>query len=125
MTGALHRRVRARLRQIDQMTHDHEILGRVQAAAAKAILFLPHAIRSMARPTPIISRSQVEAVETRGQVIEDYPEDVRGHSCLMMGAPEGRPVHVVSSPKADYLAVITVYLPDAAQWSQDFRERRR
>ena len=98
---------------------------RVRAAAGKRILFLPHAIRAMARSTPMISRSEVEAVVVRGDVIEDYLEDVRGHSCLMMAAPEGRAVHVVCSPKADYLVVITVYLPDPAHWSSDSRERQR
>lgn len=29
------------------------------------------------------------------EVIEDYPEDVRGHSCLMLGWVESRPVHAV------------------------------
>jgi hypothetical protein len=106
------------------MSHDEGILERLRAAAAKRILFLPHAIRAMARPTPIISRSEVEAVVVGGDVIEDYPEDVRGHSCLMMGAPEGRALHVVCSPKADYLAVITVYLPDPAHWSSNARERK-
>ena len=43
----------------------------------------------------------------------------------MLAVPEGRAVHVVCSPKADYLAVITAYLPEPAQWSPDFRERRR
>jgi hypothetical protein len=79
----------------------------------------------MAHPPQIISRSEVDAVVNRGEVIEDYPEDVRGHSCLMLAAPEGRAVHVVCSPKADYLAVITAYLPEPADWSPDFRERRR
>lgn len=106
------------------MSHDEGILERVRAAAAKRILFLPHAIRAMARPTSIISRAEVDAVVGRGEVIEDYPEDVRGHSCLMMGAPEGRALHVVCSPKADYLAVITAYLPDPAQWSSNARERK-
>ncbi len=105
------------------MNDDTEIVQRVRAAAARRILFLPHAVKAMARPTPIISRSEVEAVVVRGDVIEDYPGDVRGLSCLMLAVPEGRPVHVVCSPKADYLAVITVYLPDPTQWSADFRWR--
>lgn len=59
-----------------------------------------------------------------GDVIEDYPEDVRGHSCLMLGqCSDGRTVHVVCSPKDDYLAIITAYVPDPAQWSPDFRQR--
>lgn len=107
-----------------EMTSNDGILQRVRKAAAKRLLFLPHAIRAMARPTPIISRSEVAGVVLQGDVIEDYPEDVRGHSCLMMAAPEGRAVHVVCSPKADYLAVITAYLPDPAHWSSDSRKRK-
>ena len=54
----------------------------------------------------------------------DYPADPRGHSCLLLGlGQEGRPAHVVCSPKVDYLAVITAYLPDPAQWSSDFRDQ--
>ncbi len=100
------------------------ILHYLKAAAAKRVLFLPHAIKAMARPTPVISRSEVEATITSGDVIEDYPEDVRGHSCLMLASPEGRAVHVVCSPKADYLAIITAYLPDEEAWSSDFRQRK-
>jgi len=107
------------------VSHDAGILERVRAAAAKQILYLPHAIKAMARPTPIVARSEVEAVVVQGEVIEDYAEDVRGHSCLMLATPEGRAVHMVCSPKADYLAIITAYLPEPAHWSADFRERTR
>ena len=59
-----------------------------------------------------------------GEVIEDYPEDARGHSCLILGfGNEGRPIHVVCSAKEDYLAVITGYLPDEEEWSGDFKVR--
>ena len=78
----------------------------------------------MARPMPMISRPEVEAVVSHGEIVEDYPEDVRGHSCLMLASAEGRAVHVVCSPKHEYLAVITTYLPDPAHWSTDFRKRR-
>ncbi|WP_422880214.1 DUF4258 domain-containing protein [Methylomarinovum caldicuralii] len=57
-------------------------------------------------------------------MIEDYPEDARGHSCLMLGrGVDGRPIHVVCAPKDEYLAVITAYIPDGKQWSKDFRVR--
>lgn len=62
---------------------------------------------------------------TMGEVVEDYPKDVRGHSCLLLGfGYESRPVHVVCSPKDDYLAIITAYLPEQAEWSPDFKRRR-
>ena len=100
------------------------ILENVQDAAQKRLLFLPHAIRQMSRPLRMISSTEVEAVVTRGEVIEDYPNDPRGHSCLMLGfGEEGRAVHVVCSPKDEYLAIITAYLPDPDQWSEDFRQR--
>ena len=60
----------------------------------------------------------------RGEVIEDYPEDVRGHSCLILGFGDDlRPIHIVCSPKDEYLALITAYLPDEDEWSDDFRVR--
>ena len=58
------------------------------------------------------------------EVIEDYPEDARCHSCLILGFGRGeRAIHVVCAPKDEYLAIITVYLPDPHQWTPDFRER--
>ena len=60
-----------------------------------------------------------------GEVVEDYPEDVRGHSCLLLGfGSRGRPIHTVCSPKEDYLAVITVHVPDPKRWGLDWKTRR-
>jgi hypothetical protein len=102
-----------------------DILSRVREAAVKRLLFLPHAISQMNAPERMISTQEIRAVVLAGVVIEDYPEDARGHSCLMLGRGEGdRPVHVVCAPKPEYLAVITTYLPDPEQWEQDWRTRR-
>lgn len=100
-----------------------DILDAVREAARKKLLFLPHAIKQMARPANMISASEVERVVTEGEIIQDYPEDVRGRSCLMLGSGERRPIHVVCSPKDEYLAIITAYVPDPSQWSADFRRR--
>lgn len=52
-----------------------------------------------------------------GEVIEDYPKDARGHSCLMLGVgQDDRAIHMVCAPKDSYLAN-----PD--QWMSDFRRR--
>lgn len=88
-------------------------------------MFLPHALRQMARPDRMISTKEVRGVLEHGEIVEDYPEDARGHSALLMGNGEGgRAVHVVCSPKPDYVAVITAYLPDPGDWSSDYRERK-
>jgi hypothetical protein len=85
----------------------------------------PMRIRQMSRPQRMISTDEVEIVVTQGELIEDYPSDPRGHSCLMLGLEEtNRAVHVVCPPKDEYLAIITAYLPDPTQWSEDFRRRR-
>jgi len=99
------------------------ILDAVREAARARILYLPHAVKQMARPERRITAAEVQQVVLAGELLEDYPNDVRGHSCLLLGAPRGRSVHVVCSPRAEYLAIITAYIPEPAQWSPDFRRR--
>jgi hypothetical protein len=106
------------------MNIEPDTLAQVRAAAARKRLYLPHALRQMSRPDRMIRTAEIRAVIEQGQVIEDYPEDPRGHSCLLLGRGEhGRPIHVVCAPKEDYLAIITAYLPDERDWSDDFRVR--
>ena len=101
-----------------------DIPNQVRAAAQKKVLFLPHALRQMLRPDRMISRLEVRQAITQGNVIEDCPEDPRGHSCLILSLGDGgRALHVCCAPKEDYLAVITAYLPDEHEWSDDFRVR--
>ena len=106
------------------MDNETDILSLVHQAAAQRLLFLPHAIRQMSRPDRLITTSEIRNIVEHGEIIEDYPEDVRGHSCLMLGYGEdSRAIHVVCSPKEEYLAIITTYLPDEDEWSNDFRVR--
>jgi hypothetical protein len=106
------------------VTDEIDFLSLVLQAAAKRLLFLPHAVRQMSRPDRLITTAEIHSVIEHGEIIEDYPEDVRGHSCLMLGYGEGnRAIHVVCSPKDEYLAIITTYLPDEDEWSSDFRVR--
>lgn len=101
------------------------ILKQVREMAAKHILFLPHALNQMIAIERMISTQEVRAVIFRGGLVKDYPKDVRGHSCLMLGwGDDDRPIHVVFAPKSDYLAIITVYLPNPVQWEQDWLTRK-
>jgi len=101
-----------------------DIVEHVRASAKAKVLFLPHALRQMLRPERMISRAEVLGVIATGAIVEDYPEDCRGHSCLLLGYSEGgRPLHVVCAPKGDYLAIITAYVPEKSEWSQSFNAR--
>lgn len=73
-----------------------------------------------------ISVSEIEdAVANRSEVIEDYPEDKYGPSCLILGfTRKGRPLHVQCSyPSRPLVKIVTVYEPDPGRWV-DHRIRR-
>jgi hypothetical protein len=102
-----------------------EIASLVSAAARKKLLFLPHAVKQMSRLDRMISVQEVRRVVLAGGIIEDYSEDPRGHSCLISGTGDaGRKIHVVCSPRDEYLAIITAYVPEADEWDAEFRIRR-
>lgn len=71
-----------------------------------------------------ITRADVQAALSAGQVIEDYPTDYPLPSFLWRGYSGSRPLHIVyaRSPQGDRV-IITVYEPDPALWSEDFTRR--
>ncbi len=88
------------------------------------MLYLLHAVRQMSRIDRMISTSEVRAVIEHGQVVENYPDDPGGHGCLMLGHGDGgQAIHVVCAPKDDFGAIVTAYLPDEREWSEDFITR--
>jgi hypothetical protein len=101
-----------------------EFISTIRKAGKQKLLFLPHCIRQMSRPDRMISVKDIKQVIGKGKIIEDYPEDPRGHSCLINGkVSEGRNIHLVCAPKDDYLALITAYIPSAEEWNNDYSER--
>ena len=62
--------------------------------------------------------SDVERALFSADMLEEYPDDSRGPSCLILGyGATGYPVHVVCgrSPKGT-LRLITVYVPSLPKW---------
>ena len=93
-------------------------------AYKKKILFLTHALNQMNSPDRMISKDEIRDVIKKGEIIEDYPDDPRGHSYLVSGETRAdRIIHIVCSPKDEYLAVITAYIPDPNKWESDFKTR--
>jgi hypothetical protein len=65
-----------------------------------------------------------EAIEG-SEIIEDYPDDKYGPSCLILGFTRGnRPIHVhCSYPSRPLIKIVTVYEPDPLLWL-DLKVRR-
>ena len=64
-----------------------------------------------------------------GEVIEDYPTDPRGASCLMFSLlVDSRPVHCVLgyTDLRETVVIITAYRPDLRphEWNADYRIRQ-
>ncbi len=98
----------------------------VRESARSKIIYTDHALTEMLTENEVISIEEIRHVVFTGDIIEDYPADKRGHSCLMFAySPSGaRPVHVVCAPKGDYCAIITAYVPSVEKWYEDYRTRR-
>lgn len=108
------------------MDDKKSLLDKIRDKASKRILFSQHALRQMSRPDRMISTTEIRMVLDIAEVIEDYPEDPRGHSSLLLGkGTSDRPIHVLCATKDEYLAIITAYLPDEEEWTNNYRVRKK
>jgi hypothetical protein len=72
-----------------------------------------------------INPLDVKQAVLTGEVIEDYPNDPRGPSCLVCGkGRDGDYLHVVCGLSHERIWIITVYHPDIKEWLE-YRTRRR
>jgi hypothetical protein len=72
-----------------------------------------------------IGVSELREAIAHGEIIEDYPEDKYGPSCLILGFTlKQRPLHIQCSyPSRPLVKIITLYEPDVTLWI-DFKIRR-
>ncbi len=85
--------------------------------------FSQHAVdQSIVRHISVEELREAIAV---GEVIEDYPDDKYGPSCLVFGVTlVRRPLHMhCSDPSRPLVKIITLYEPDPQRWV-DFKVRR-
>ena len=66
-----------------------------------------------------------EAFLSEMELVEDYPDDFYGPSCLLLGiTKQSRPLHILCShPTRPLVKIITVYEPDRKMWQEDLRKR--
>jgi hypothetical protein len=65
-----------------------------------------------------ISVQEIREVVKIGEIIEDYPNDKYGPSCLIFGiTPNKRPLHIqCSHPSRPLIKIVTLYEPDEDLW---------
>ena len=62
--------------------------------------------------------------DAAGEIIEDYPDDPRGHSALVLAFTKARePLHAVWSIHENTAILITSYRPDPKLWT-NWRKRK-
>ncbi len=79
--------------------------------------FSKHAVdQSLVRGITVAEVEQ--ATRNQPTIVEDYPQDKYGPSCLLLGFTDaGRPLHIqVSYPSRPVLKIITMYEPDLREW---------
>jgi len=101
------------------------LIGQIRAhILAKRYRLTFHAEVEREADTIFISEIEEAFSSDRSMIIEDYPEDKRGHSSLVLGfTKEGLPLHMVCALHEDVLVIITLYRPDPELWV-DWRTRK-
>jgi len=69
----------------------------------------------------------VECAILNGIIIEPYPDDPRGPSCLILGfTDKNKPLHIVCGRiEEDEILIITAYEPDPTEWGSDWKTRKK
>lgn len=100
------------------------IIKKVKRAYEKEVIITLHA-KEEARRDGMKFREVREVLQSP-ILVEDYPDDPRGHSCLLLGFTRaGKPLHIVCSPKPYGLVIVTVYEPSLYEWQPDYKKRKR
>lgn len=99
----------------------------LDALRAGRVVITSHAATEAQADNLNLTEIRVSILST-GELIEDYPSDRRGPSCLLLCMlPDGRPVHSCWGYQAvlGFATLITVYRPDLQprKWSADWRTR--
>jgi len=74
-----------------------------------------------------IEAEEIEEAIFNGMIIEPYPDDPRGPSCLIMGfSNQNRPLHILCGKIDDNdILIITAYEPNPNEWEADWMRRKR
>jgi len=97
---------------------------RAKVRTGKYIISFTHTEKVRLRK---IEAEEIEEAICNGTIIEPYPDDPRGASCLVLGfATRDRPLHVICARlEEDEILIITAYEPDPKEWEKDWATRKK
>ncbi len=73
-----------------------------------------------------ITISDLEMVISSGEILEDYSDDPRGSSCLILGYSQNQPIHIVCGyTPGKWVRIITVYMPKLPKWINERTRLKR
>jgi hypothetical protein len=92
---------------------------------AKSYRLTSHAEREREADQITVREIEEALLSRRCEVIENYPDDPRGASCLVLGfTEEGLPLHLVCGVSLpDVMVIVTVYRQHPDKWF-DWRIRK-
>lgn len=99
------------------------IIQTVAASGFTNIIWSRHAVlRAKKRG---IDEAAVMAALTSAEIVEDYPTSPRrAPDCLCLCRVDHEPVHaVIAVLDTDRILIVTVYVPDGEEWTDDYRTR--
>jgi len=101
-----------------------DLLTEIQTALRSTELSITLHAQQQMTARRIEVREVREALQSqKAEVIEDYPEDPRGPSCLIFGKTTHHVLHAhISYPPE--IVVITAYKPNPTRWETDLKTRR-
>jgi hypothetical protein len=103
----------------------NDLLSKIQALIKEQKYRLSnHA--EIERENDLIAMKEIEEalLSPDSEIIENYPNDPRGHSCLVLGLTQNnKPIHCVCGITLQVLIIITIYRPEPTQWI-NWRKRK-
>jgi len=102
----------------------NDIKLKIQQSAEKNIFYTVHSVFQCIAINRMISPKEIRNVLNNYEILEDYPYDKRGHTCLICGKGiDNRIIHLVCFPTDNFLQIITAYLPDEKKWDDNLKQR--
>lgn len=112
------------MRVVEFLLMENEFIDKIKEKVLEGgYLISQHALIESAKD--MVDDEDIEEAIANSMLLEDYPDDKRGHSCLICGKMrDGRYLHVVAGILKENAVIITTYLPSPEKWETPMKRRK-